>query len=209
MTNKTLDREAWALNRSLKLQKGKRFYMFTYECAYFQSPVSDLFLMSPSDFANCDIIFGQDWWDGHHPIIGWRDGRPFISNCQVTHIHRPRTADRRGSIAAASQQSATALQPVKEHSTTQTFPNMISARPSKSLHENLDKDYWKREKPRNYFKPGRVFAMLWHENVGNNGTEMTNQIEFPQTRGKYNESVYGSIRRMVVIRPMEGCCWCW
>ena len=88
------------------------------------------------------------------------------------------------------------------------LPSPVSSRPNRSLYESLSKDYSKWEKPRNYFRTGRVFAMLWHENIGTNGTEMTNQIELSPRRGKYNESVYGSIRRMVVIRPMEGACWC-
>lgn len=49
--------------------------------------------------------------------------------------------------------------------------------------------------------------MLWHENAGLHGTILS-QRGPPFTKGKYQEPIYSSIRRMVVIKEQKGCCWC-
>lgn len=49
--------------------------------------------------------------------------------------------------------------------------------------------------------------MLWHENAGLHGTILS-QKGPPFTKGKYQEPIYSSIRRMVVIKEQKGCCWC-
>ncbi|KAJ5826382.1 hypothetical protein N7474_003520 [Penicillium riverlandense] len=57
-----------------------------------------------------------------------------------------------------------------------------------------------------------VFAMLWHENAGHHGTILSQRGSplgtNPFTRGKYQEPIYSSIRRMVVVKEQKGCCWC-
>lgn len=53
----------------------------------------------------------------------------------------------------------------------------------------------------------QVFAMLWHENAGNQGTALSPKGPV-FTKGKYQEPIYSSIRRMVVIKEQKGCCWC-
>ncbi|KAI9741065.1 MAG: hypothetical protein M1834_002778 [Cirrosporium novae-zelandiae] len=79
--------------------------------------------------------------------------------------------------------------------------------------EKLDPNYYKRPSPKKFFKLGRVFAVLWHENRGDNsrpghgpnGSEWsTKSFQL----APYGEPVYSSIRRMVVVREGEGCCWC-
>lgn len=51
----------------------------------------------------------------------------------------------------------------------------------------------------------QVFAMLWHETAGSQGTVLTNMRV---TTGKYGEAVYTTIRRMVVVKEGQGACWC-
>ncbi|KAJ5773827.1 hypothetical protein N7457_008723 [Penicillium paradoxum] len=58
-----------------------------------------------------------------------------------------------------------------------------------------------------FFRVGKVFSMLYHENAGSHGTVLSQQLS-PFTTGKYGESIYSSIRRMVVVRERKGCCWC-
>lgn len=53
--------------------------------------------------------------------------------------------------------------------------------------------------------------MLWHENAGWHGTIVSEKLpssSSPFTRGKYQEPIYSSIRRMVVVKEQKGCCWC-
>ncbi|KAJ5679270.1 hypothetical protein N7462_007514 [Penicillium macrosclerotiorum] len=77
--------------------------------------------------------------------------------------------------------------------------------------ETLDPRYKRQNDPRRFFRVGRVFAMLWHENAGLNGTPVSQKIPSLKqgcTRGKYQEPIYSSIRRMIVIKEQKGCCWC-
>lgn len=53
--------------------------------------------------------------------------------------------------------------------------------------------------------------MLWHENAGLHGTVLSQKgppLGRDYTKGKYQEPIYSSIRRMVVIKEQKGCCWC-
>jgi hypothetical protein len=59
----------------------------------------------------------------------------------------------------------------------------------------LDKDLF-------YFQ---VFAMLWHENAGTEGTDLSEGKYF---KGKYGQLVYSTIRRMVVVNEKDGHCIC-
>jgi len=70
----------------------------------------------------------------------------------------------------------------------------------------------------NFFRPGRVFAILWHEPVCEvRPVQMTDHLTQPRyedmlgpnmTQGPYGEYIYSHIRRMVVIRNRKGYCWC-
>jgi hypothetical protein len=56
-----------------------------------------------------------------------------------------------------------------------------------------------RKEAHDFFKKGRVFAMLWTETASQtfkapNGTENTNI-----TMGKYGENIFSQIRRFVVV----------
>ncbi|KAJ5550376.1 hypothetical protein N7535_001686 [Penicillium sp. DV-2018c] len=76
-----------------------------------------------------------------------------------------------------------------------------------SNRETLDPRYTRQASK--YFKVGKVFAMLWHENAGSNGTISSEKAQAsPFTKGKYQEPIYSSIRRMVVVKEQRGCCWC-
>ncbi|KAJ5928614.1 hypothetical protein N7466_007570 [Penicillium verhagenii] len=77
--------------------------------------------------------------------------------------------------------------------------------------ETLDPRYKRQSDPRKFFRVGRVFAMLWHENAGLHGTIMSQRgsnLGRDYTKGKYQEPIYSSIRRMVVIKEQKGCSWC-
>ncbi|CAG8892105.1 unnamed protein product [Penicillium egyptiacum] len=78
--------------------------------------------------------------------------------------------------------------------------------------ETLDPRYKRQSDPRRFFRVGRVFSMLWHENAGWHGTVHSEKVSPPSsspfTRGKYQEPIYSSIRRMVVVKEQRGCCWC-
>ncbi|KAI3296487.1 hypothetical protein DTO002I6_3251 [Penicillium roqueforti] len=80
-----------------------------------------------------------------------------------------------------------------------------------SEHDTLDPRYKRQSDPRRFFRVGRVFSMLWHENAGWHGTIVSEKLpssSSPFTRGKYQEPIYSSIRRMVVVKEQKGCCWC-
>ncbi|KAJ5093543.1 hypothetical protein N7456_009404 [Penicillium angulare] len=78
-------------------------------------------------------------------------------------------------------------------------------------HDTLDPRYKRQAEPRRFFRVGRVFSMLWHENAGFHGTIMSQKAPGSgreYTKGKFQEPIYSSIRRMVVIKEQKGCCWC-
>src|SRR5947209_13197778 len=60
-----------------------------------------------------------------------------------------------------------------------------------------------RFRPSEFFTPGRVFAMLWHENAGRRSSSST-QSDFGYSNGPFNETVYTHIRRMVVVKAAKG-----
>ncbi|KAJ5083923.1 hypothetical protein NUU61_008502 [Penicillium alfredii] len=77
--------------------------------------------------------------------------------------------------------------------------------------ETLDPRYKRQSDPKRFFRVGRVFAMLWHENAGLHGTILSQRgppLGPHFTRGKYQEPIYSSIRRMVVVKEQKGCSWC-
>jgi hypothetical protein len=58
----------------------------------------------------------------------------------------------------------------------------------------------------------KVFAMLWHENVGRDGTVLSLEQQPPGkgrvTMGPHQEPIYTSVRRMIVVRVGKGASWC-
>ncbi|KAL5361111.1 hypothetical protein BJX96DRAFT_81357 [Aspergillus floccosus] len=83
-------------------------------------------------------------------------------------------------------------------------PNMplqtITARTSSTL----DIRYQVKSDPKRFFKQGRVFSILWHENAGANADE-TNATFWPT---QFGERVFSHIRRMVVVKEYNNCAWC-
>lgn len=47
--------------------------------------------------------------------------------------------------------------------------------------------------------------MLWHENAGNEGTDLS---EGRYYNGKWGQRIYSTIRRMVVVGQRHGHCTC-
>jgi hypothetical protein len=54
----------------------------------------------------------------------------------------------------------------------------------------------------------KVFAVLWHEPTGSKGSEDSELDNPVAVRGRFGEQVYSHIRRMVVVKPAHGHCWC-
>ncbi|ERF75812.1 hypothetical protein EPUS_01642 [Endocarpon pusillum Z07020] len=55
-----------------------------------------------------------------------------------------------------------------------------------------------------FFVRGRVLAMLWHENAGSRGT----QLSEASRRGPYQQDIITKTRRMVLVKKMHGFSWC-
>ncbi|KAF7118566.1 hypothetical protein CNMCM5793_008100 [Aspergillus hiratsukae] len=73
----------------------------------------------------------------------------------------------------------------------------------------LHRSYQVQRPPGEFFAVGRVFAILWHEGRGQQGTVISDFIDQGQfTRVRYGEEIFSGIRRMVVVRPMSQCAWC-
>ena len=87
----------------------------------------------------------------------------------------------------------------------------------------LSDEYQMPDNGRTFFIPGRVFSLIWHENLGearSGSTRKTLESEEGQkagvkdrvdpniTIGPYGEKIHSHIRRMVVIRNRDGYCWC-
>ncbi|KAL5001327.1 hypothetical protein BDV10DRAFT_160449 [Aspergillus recurvatus] len=60
--------------------------------------------------------------------------------------------------------------------------------------------------PPHYYREGKVFSILWHENDGRAGGTLVSRG--PLYRGRFGEPIYSTIRRMVVVRQYEQCSWC-
>ncbi|KAK5091688.1 hypothetical protein LTR05_001873 [Lithohypha guttulata] len=70
-----------------------------------------------------------------------------------------------------------------------------------------------------WFKPGKVFAILWHEGAGEPRKKTTDALMDPGqqelrdlnpalSQARFGSTVFTHIRRMVVIRNRHGSCWC-
>ncbi|KAL2856189.1 hypothetical protein BJX68DRAFT_230111 [Aspergillus pseudodeflectus] len=61
-----------------------------------------------------------------------------------------------------------------------------------------------------YFEPGKVFSILWHESDGRDGRANNTHVSAgPLFRGRYNQAIYSTIRRMVVLRAFDQHSWCY
>ena len=76
---------------------------------------------------------------------------------------------------------------------------------SNGQQEELDANYFKRERAAQFFVIGRVFAVLWHESAGESQNDRFS--EAVPRRGRFNESIISHIRRMVVVKQHHGSCW--
>ncbi|KAF7511129.1 hypothetical protein GJ744_005360 [Endocarpon pusillum] len=72
--------------------------------------------------------------------------------------------------------------------------------------EKLDRRFIERQGKlmEKFFVRGRVFAMLWHENAGSRGT----QLSEASRRGPYQQDIITKTRRMVLVKKMHGFSWC-
>lgn len=71
--------------------------------------------------------------------------------------------------------------------------------------ESLDPRY--QSQPSQFFTPGRVFAVLWHENAGRRSSSSA-QSDPGSFIGGFNQAVYSTIRRMVVVKAAHGFSMC-
>ncbi|OJJ47279.1 hypothetical protein ASPZODRAFT_142023 [Penicilliopsis zonata CBS 506.65] len=76
--------------------------------------------------------------------------------------------------------------------------------------DSLDPSFKVQGNPRRFFKAGRVFALLWHQNRGqNNNTAGSNTAPSNFTSyGLYGQPIYSCIRRMVVFKERNGSALC-
>ncbi|KAI9814564.1 MAG: hypothetical protein M1827_003119 [Pycnora praestabilis] len=88
-----------------------------------------------------------------------------------------------------------------------SFPTVAN---SKNI-EKLDPTYRRIRNARRFFRPGRVFKMLWIEPAG--ATRMTDDPEKTTMSSQYsmvmfNEFAYTSIRRFVIVQEGQDSCLC-
>ncbi|OCT49531.1 hypothetical protein CLCR_06812 [Cladophialophora carrionii] len=79
--------------------------------------------------------------------------------------------------------------------------------------ELLDANYTLRDDAKTFFSEGRVFSMMFHENLGLKrgfrGTLQPPSLDSPGvTKGPRGEYIYSHIRRMAVVRQRKGYCIC-
>lgn len=77
--------------------------------------------------------------------------------------------------------------------------------------EVLFSAYKRRKSPRQYFKVGKVFMVLWAEPAGGDAATLVSQRTYAQlppgtSIGRFGEYVYSSVRRFVVIREADTYC---
>lgn len=72
--------------------------------------------------------------------------------------------------------------------------------------EVLFDSYRKRPSPRQFFKVGKVFMVLWAEPAGVDTATIISTQTRGMSVGRYGEAVYSSVRRFVVVREAETYC---
>ncbi|KAK1140563.1 hypothetical protein N8T08_010200 [Aspergillus melleus] len=111
-----------------------------------------------------------------------------------------------GHAAGVSYCSIKPVQPISRGSNLSQ--NVISGT-SSTHNTTLDPRYTVQKSPKSFFRVGRVFAILWHENEGSSVRGTQSYIsEGPVYRGRFNEPVHSGIRRMVVVKALDQCAWC-
>lgn len=112
--------------------------------------------------------------------------------------HRPRSMNRsRASHSSAGQRSSS------DSSQTED----IAIRGTVGEFEPLDPRYRQRRDAAEYFIVGRLFAILWHENMGITNRKPGPDVKFTRDN-RFGEKIFSHIRRMIVVRQRYGYCWC-
>lgn len=143
-----------------------------------------------------------------------------------TALRPPRETKATGGYPAAPNDSAPILRPSNE---TQTLGRLSKVVPDPKLPiEAVDPDDFKGPENRGFrdwsrayqvrksefFRPGRVFAVLWPEPAGSSGNKGAASRFDPTEKnpnlihGPRGEKIYVHPQRMVVIRTGHGYCWC-
>lgn len=108
------------------------------------------------------------------------------------------------------------LRSVVPHQLRLQLPNLIPGTPNLGTREILDGSYYMRsgKEAHDFFKVGRVFAMLWAEAASE--TASRSQIRFPSNatnnsditvgpfvRGRFGQRVFSQIRRFVIVETQR------
>jgi hypothetical protein len=109
--------------------------------------------------------------------------------------HRPATGSR------ASRSSA------GNHSRNSRRIGDVEVRGTEGEFEPLDPRYRQRRDKAEYFIVGRLFAILWHENMGITNKRPGPDVQFTRDN-RFGEKIFSHIRRMIVVRQRYGYCWC-
>jgi hypothetical protein len=109
--------------------------------------------------------------------------------------HRPATGSRDSWYSAGN------------HSQDSLHIGDVDVRGTEGEFEPLDPRYRQRRDKGEYFIVGRVFAILWHENMGITNERPGPDVQFTRDN-RFGEKIFSHIRRMVVIRQRYGYCWC-
>lgn len=123
----------------------------------------------------------------------------------------PSREERHGGLTA----SRTSQPSRSNRGSRDSFQSEIEIRGTEGEAETLDPRYRQPRHPGQFFVVGKVFAVLWHENVGRSNQEPGPDVKFVRTIqtdnstiGRYGERIFSHIRRMVVVRRRYGYCWC-
>ncbi|KAL3486006.1 hypothetical protein BJX62DRAFT_242421 [Aspergillus germanicus] len=65
-------------------------------------------------------------------------------------------------------------------------------------------DFRRAHDNRDYFQPGKVFSIMWHENDGRDGVSGG-----AIWRSRYSQVIYSTVRHMVVLKAFEQYSWCY
>ncbi|KAF4312201.1 hypothetical protein GTA08_BOTSDO12133 [Botryosphaeria dothidea] len=88
----------------------------------------------------------------------------------------------------------------------QGLGDTIRGDPSSGEVEPLDSSYTMQYQPRRFFRPGRMFSILYTEPLG--GTAPNVNADNVSTV-MFGEQVYSQIRRFIVVKEGKGFCYAW
>ena len=83
----------------------------------------------------------------------------------------------------------------------------VKIRGTEGEFEPLNPRYRQRHDKPAYFIVGRVFAILWHENMGMTSKKPGPDVQYTRDN-RFGERIFSHIRRMIVVRQRYGYCWC-